>query len=1007
MQSQAGSFCSEAMDRTPGQGMATMMLMFWLLWQTAAAGAPDQAAPWPDHIPHETLLRELRERGQVQLALDHVRNLKRQPGFSGKEWADRLAYWQARLQLDLHVVDRQIPQAHECVQAAENALTAVAGAMPQHPLAIDRLNGQAELYLDLGRIIALLAKETKDANQVAPLSKQASQVLQHAEKGYLESTKHWEAQVSLLPKVASTPESKTQAQMVYQGYLRSLMGQALCWQEMARLPGLADQSAGERFLKSTQILEKAAGLRDQHPLGWQALAMQAHFTLGLDSRKAEDLYQRVLKERRADAQLGQCHARYYRLLDLAASARGGRKALRAQYRQEVEAWYNDYPHHLFTTMGQTLRYHLANFLLEDVLELEESQRSSETAKQTLQRALQLFELVEGSATEWASAAESQFIATWMLLAKNPPPLTTQSSFRECLLRGQVAYQQIQEWTEKIRSARDPAQQKPLLEQRDQLIQDLHQAAEFARQRIPKELRPRDADRLHSLLFEAAFRKSDWEQAAQWADLLRKRGSHPELARSAALQTLRMRQILASRSEEAQQRLRATALEVLRDYPISSAGDLAREILGLSHYQDKQYPEAIGLLEKITPQHERFALCRFYAGLAHWHMHLELVRKSQFPLHQDTASKRQAFQFMEEAVEAANQISSQQPITQATAMRVNLADLHGRCGNWQRTAELLAPLVDRLHKRDRMPEVSNELTTQILGLALRAEIQRNPTGPETLKLLQLLQAQENDSALGSSTSDLLRDLGRQLRQQLDQIDKEGPAAMERAKVLRKNFIIFLNQVEKIPHRPMEFTFWLASQYAALGELNTGRALFQAIPAPAPNAPAQDWQVYRQGRLTWAVSLRQFATSTSDAALRTAAVDLLDSSLNAIMQEEWAKKHPALVRERIMVDQLRGRYVAAIEQWDRLRHALEAHVHRGTMYKELYYDCHEGLIECLHAESQKQSDQEMRDRHLRRAAQIYLMLRAQEFGGPDRQTRMEAFLNQPNHAELKNMVQQLQR
>ncbi len=982
-----------------------MWLMFWLIWQTMPVDAAKPSFTIPQNIPHQLVIQQLRDRGQTQLALDYVESLQHaQPQSpAAEQWL--LQYWRARLQLDLQFPDRNITKARQYLQAAETALLTFGKQFPDHPLREEISVWQAELYFDLGRILIIVMNESKDQQPNAPLTQQAFELFSKAEQLYVEQIQKWEPQRASLPKVASSAESKALAQKVYQGLLTGMIGQALCWQELARIRGLPQQTASERYLKSAQLLEKAAGYRDQHPLGWKALAMQAHFSLGLDSRKAEELYQRVLKERRSEAQMGQMYARYYRLIDLLGSARGGRKAQRDQFRQEAETWFNDYPQKLFAPMGQTLRYHLATFLLEDYMELDNTQKQSSQATQQLQRALQMFELVEGSASEWASAAENQFIATWMLLAKNPSPLTAQSSFRECLLQGQMAFQHCQDIAEQLRANRDPKQQPELLKQRDRYFQELHTAAEAAWQRKPKDLRPRDGDRLYSLLFESALRKGDWAAAADWSERLRQQTNNTELARSAASQSLRMIQILAQRDSRAQARLQSLAKEILRDYPQSQAGDMAREVIGLALYQEKKFAQAEQLLSQITPQHDRFALCHFYAGLANWQLHLEMVRSQKQPPEFETPFRKKAFQLMEEAVDAANQISSGNPASQATAMRVNLADLYGRCGQWQRTSQLLAPLIDRIQKREPMPDVSTELSLQILGLALRAEIQQNPTSPATLQLLQLLQTSNTSSALGHSTTDLLRDLGRHLRNQLDQLEKEGPPAQARADQLRKNFGLFLSQVEKIPNRPLDFTYWLAAQFVALGELDNAQSLINAISKPDANAPTQAVQSYQQGSLAWAVSLRQYARNCTDPQKRSKAIDALESSLNQIMQEEWAKKHPAFVRERIMIDQLRGRLVTAIEQWDRLRQALEPHVQRGTMYKELYFDAHEGLIECLHAESKKHVDPETRARLLRRAAQLYLMLRSQEFGGTERQNRMESFLNRPEQADLREMIQQL--
>jgi hypothetical protein len=172
--------------------------------------------------------------------------------------------------------------------------------------------------------------------------------------------------------------------------------------------------------------------------------------------------------------------------------------------------------------------------------------------------------------------------------------------------------------------------------------------------------------------------------------------------------------------------------------------------------------------------------------------------------------------------------------------LGLADVEFNKGNYEAVFKTTEKVVDRVLKDAKDPKAElrykdHQVTGDILGLALRAYIQKGEVdkGRELLGALQRLQGDGND--LGADRSNYVRRVLQDISGQVEALKTSGKKEdTERLKSMVGNFTSFLDAIgkesEKKGHDP-EATRMLAYAYASLDQHAKAASIYAKVPAPA--------------------------------------------------------------------------------------------------------------------------------------------------------------------------------
>jgi hypothetical protein len=485
------------------------------------------------------------------------------------------------------------------------------------------------------------------------------------------------------------------------------------------------------------------------------------------------------------------------------------------------------------------------------------------------------------------------------------------------------------------------------------------------------------------------------------------------------------------------------------WPADAAADVARHTLGLLALNEKNYPAAVEALERITPGYADATRALYQlAGAA-----LQAQKEDAKP-----PPGRPSYQ--ERAIAALRRVPElAEPADPATvhdyfAGKLTLADLYYRGKQYDKVQELAEALLKKLDGLDerakaehrgsvlalalyaplgraeaecqagrfgqartvleplvrqladpagaaRLAEVRDKnpaLVRALLGLALRASVQDNKV-EQGRQILELIQKHFPDNALDSLVL-----LVKQLREQLDQLRKQGEPAKARLDQTIASFSTFLEvlakQQEQNP-RP-EVLLFLAQSYSSLDEHGKAALWAKRISPPQPPAGKKDpdprpLEIYRIARVLSARELR-----LSKDFERAAGV------LRELEATPWGARSFEVKKERIFLLEDRGKYAGkdgAILAWNALMTGMRDRL-QDNRVKEHYFECYYHLTHAIYKNALLSNDPKRRAKDLRLAAKFILKLESQpDSGGEQVRKRFEELLRQ--EAPLREQYEALKK
>lgn len=996
------------MTTQPNQAMnrLTVWVLLTLCAQAASAaeGWPSDAAASPPQgysskpnasadseaaePPHSMLLSGLRQRGEAELALAYLRYLetRQHPPLPAAIKAE-LPRWRAQVSGDLALHPRQLEEVQRRVQE-------VLSQFPEPAFRRER----ARLHLEYGEMLALLAAEVRVPAVRQRLTVQAREQLRQAERLWTELDREAGA--------ASDPA-------------KLFLGATLLLQ--TRLLDVDERATAEIWQTALDHFEKLARLQPPSPQTFLAQAWQVRCWLGVDDRKAEDLYRRLNQDRRSDAHAAQLLGRYFRLTDTWRRRLEPGRYQKTAFRQEAERWLAEAPFHATPFEVLYLRFCLATSYADDLMAMDDKERQTPPAEALLERALAEYEQVYRGFGPFAQLADERRLA---LMAQTGRAATEPDRLRsagEALLAARLVWMQLQEQlAANPRAAGQAAGAAPAPAASSASGPSASSATPAAAKLADRLQRLLDRGltlcefsggddwtALQRLKFETLAQQGDWARAVDVCLQLWRQADEMDVRQAAAVEALRQMVRLPQRGGP--QRV-ALASEVLASFPQSAAANVAREVVGLAHLEQQRFAEAAEVLLQVSPQSPRQAACQYYAALAYWQQHVAFCRQQKQPLATASTAQKQALALLPAALARLEAQPTEAQL--AVAARVDYVQVLSLLEHQVEAQRQLEPLLRRLEEAPTdgtkgtgggtsgAAAIPPALMPRILELALRLAVSDTANAATAaLRVVNILKRHGGGDP--AAHEGLLRELGRQLQTQLRAGQQQGPAAAAQVQKLRENLIQLLAQVEAAPQLSLEVQLWAASMYQALGQADKAAARYEKCLT----APAVDAGQLTAIRLSAVIAFREAAQATANPAERQRHLAAAERHLRVLRSDTAMQRHPLVVRESILLEQESGAYATAIERWEHFRLSLEAHLASRPSLKELVDEAryYQFLAECGLA--RQTNDAAARRLAWQRAAQSYLLAERLDFGTSEWRERFETFLAKPEQADLRQAIEKL--
>lgn len=306
-------------------------------------------------------------------------------------------------------------------------------------------------------------------------------------------------------------------------------------------------------------------------------------------------------------------------------------------------------------------------------------------------------------------------------------------------------------------------------------------------------------------------------------------------------------------------------------------------------------------------------------------------------------------------------------------------------DFKRVLELTKPVVE-----NSIGGKNPSMARVLQGLALRANVQEGKTD-EAKKILDQLQAAATDDLSGGATGILVQ-LVAQLREQIEELKKQG----EKSKVLLDktvtSFGAFLDTLAKQPNLNAQTTLFLAHSYDSLEKHAQAAEMLGKVAAPKSDVKPVEGQpdpqqLYRAVRVMYVKQLR-LAKQVDKA--KEALAEILGSE----KEPGWGVKNLDAQKERIYLLQEQEMYFGpkgAREGWNSMMKELQKRI-QDTAIRREYFECYANLVYCTFKMATKLDDPKKKQNAIERAAKLIINLEnaQQDVGGEDSKKRFEKLL-----------------
>jgi hypothetical protein len=966
--------------------------------------------------PHLAFVRALCASGKADLALQYLQSQSQK---FPAELKEILPLEQAQMRLELATAQPDTTRREALQDQARNELDAFIRRNPKHPLAAVAAFKLAQIMALRGRSQLSQArcegvKETQRAEML-----RARGLFEEAAKKLLAAKAQIDKQLQV-PATPAMPSAQDQRETLSDSQLQAeldkginLVDQAQTYTEESELP----QRAALIQKARDEILDRLARREPKTSYTWQAIAWIGRCQFEDDDpKKARKTYMDVINADAGEqANAGRRLARSFRMQALAADA--DQKKAQAEVVNAGEEWLRLYPNYLNTPEGQSVRFALANAYLKQARALP---KTSSQARDKYESARKQFQILEQTANDYTAAAHENRLNIVLLtsLERTKGDINKLRDFEECYLRAELESARIAQAMKDLSG--DKREKERTLRFRN-MVEALTRGLDLADARSSAE----DVHQARLLLAYSYLALGDYYRAAVAGEDLAR--SEPKTAQAplggayalSAYAQLIAKQAQAGTPPEAltveRTRQRQLAQYIERTWPTSQAADIARHLLGAALLAEKNYAEAVEVLDRISPSYSDSTRSLYeLASAALKAKKIDLKPPPSKPAYEqralaalaripdlrpsaDPATTRDYFAaklLLADIYYRANQPEKLDALSQTLAKRLDGCDrnvqeafrtpilslslyaklgrgeMDYKAGRYGKTRELLGPVVKKLTDPAKAAELADlrekdpQLLRAVLGLALRASVQDNHVD-QGKAILELLQ-----QTFPENSFEILVQLIQQLRTALQELRQQGAPAREQLNKTVASFSTFLDELTKQQQKNAkpDMLLFLGQSYSSLDKHDRAAELLNTIQPDAPPA------LYHLARVLYVRELR-LAKDYSKA----------EATLKEILASDWGKQYREAKKEGIFLLEDQEQYQlsrtrGAIPEWNQLMQSLRPRL-QDNRIKEEYFDCYYHLTYCIFRNALKKSDKKQRQHDIHVAAGFIAWLEEQQDSATD--------------------------
>ncbi|HLJ93225.1 MAG TPA: hypothetical protein VKU02_08555 [Gemmataceae bacterium] len=956
------------------------------------------AMPARAEEPFLDFVRGLRQSGKADLALQYLQS--EVPRFPAA-LVPLVPLERGLTRLELAAAQPDAAGRAALYDQAEAEFNAFIGSNPKHRRAPEAILGLARIAALRGRahLSEASQEEAKEAQRETLL--RARTLFEQAAKQLQAAKTQMDEQLQLRP---ATPQAQDEnlTLMQAQGQAELEQGINLLDQAKTFMEATELTQRGALIKKARAILDKLAKAEPKSFLSWQALAWLGYALFeDEDPKAARRIYMEVINaEAGGEADVGRRLARCFRIQALTKEA--DPKRAMTDVVNAAEEWLRLYPQYANTPEGYGVRFELANGYRQQAQLLG---KTSNLAREKLEQARKQFEILEQSDNDYTAIARENRLNLVLLtsLDRTKGEIQKLRDFEECYLRAEYERAKLAQAKKELSGAKFESQRKLHLRN---LVEALNRGLDLAGAATPKE--DLNQARLY-LAYAYLALEDDYRAAVAGEELARTEPKSAQAAMAGAYALSAYAQLLAKREqagavkedlEVERRRQRELAQYIERTWPTSQAADIARHMLGVILFANKEYVQAVEELNRISSGYSDATRSLYQlagAALAAQKSDLKppagkpsyeqralaaLARIPDLKTGADTFTARDYFAaklMLAEIYFKAKQYDKLEALAPTLAKhldgvdekvkdefrtpvlsltlyaKLGRAEIDYRAGQYGKAYGLLGPVVKELTdsadgtRLSELKEKNPQLLRALLAFALRASVGANKIeqGKQILDLVQ--------KTFPENSQETLAQLVQQLRSHIDDLRRQGTPAREQLEQTVTNFSLFLAELAKQHEKSAkpEMTLFLGQSYSSLDQHGKAAELFRSIPPEAPPALSH-W-----ARILYVRELRlgkEFAKA--------------EAALKELSATDWGKQHLEVRKEGILLleDQQKyqlSRTEGAIPQWNQLMLSLRPKL-QDNKIKEQYFDCYCHLTYCIFQNALKKSDKKQRDKEIRTAA-----------------------------------------
>ncbi|HEV3261406.1 MAG TPA: hypothetical protein VG013_31430 [Gemmataceae bacterium] len=981
----------------------------------ALAGSPLLA----EEPPYREFVQGLRDKHYADLAEEYLEQL------SHHKLPPNVA---AILPLELartrvaHAEDKADPnQRLTLYNKAREDFTAFLKTNPAPELAAEVNFDLARLIRLQGKVQLLLAQQQDAPEAQRALKLKARAQFEEAAGGLAQAAKQLGDQLAKHDS-AATPEEKAQKRTLARAKLQADLESGLdVFDQLQTYDEQFDEPAKRTDVaqKAIDILKKVAAEDDSNPICWNAKAWLMRCHQEIDSPdEPTKIYAQIVDKGAAPPEV-QRLAKYFRML-------GMKKDIEDPKKNRVlatlgEKWLVEYRADHHTPEGDGVRYLLAETYLHRALLMPKAQQNGLGAQDLYAKAEKLYGALEQTENEFTQQAHLGKLRIILVRSeeRSKGDISKLKNFQECYIRARLEIAQMNE-DEKEKGAAKQRKQKRRAHFNN-MIAALSRALDLVDDMTP------EADRIEARYILAyAYLSTDQPYpAAVTGEFLAHSEPKSSRAATAAAYALEAYSRIIGEEERGDKRdsehdqdveadrdrLKKLAQYMEQIWPEDPATDMARHQLGTIAIREKNYPEAIAALSRIKATYGSYSIAQFQLAVAaqeaakdnlppakgrppYSEQALAALQKiPELPANADPVVaqfyvygklklaqilfEKKRYKEMAQVSDHIRQVFAKAPL--ADNVRQDLqaavdgqpfyaeygqAEVAFRAGNYADALKLVEPFVKQL-KEDKLGWFKDtSLIRNILGLALRADVQQG-NKDQAKEILDLLQKKGAGSLEGGATA-ILVDLVQQLKTQVEDLRKRGKPAEEELQKTVKSFSEFLDELAKQPPKTLtpEIVRFLAFSYASLDEHAKAAALLKEIPKPEKSHAADKDKAAKEDQEKVAVyhSVRLLYCRELRLSKQFAAADMV---LKEVMATGIGKRSLDARKERILLMEDKRQYFQAATEWNKLMKDLRPRLSDNRL-KEQYFEAYYHLTYSYYKHASGLKDEHKKAAGIKKAA-----------------------------------------